>query len=232
MEVLSYKVQNFEGPLDVLLTLISKNKMNIHDIEISLLLQQYMEQINLMQQFDMDIASEFLEMAARLVHIKTVSLLPKHEEEEKELKRELTGQLIEYRQCKEIAAMLSQMMNFNRLVKEPEKIPVDMRYTLNHAPELLLKAYLNAAGKGKRFIPVREERFKELVVRRFVSVASQVSAIMEALKGSGEIMLETFFQNKTDSSERVAAFLAVLELVKEKRIRIEDESENVVLRLT
>lgn len=232
MEVLSYKVQNFEGPLDVLLTLISKNKMNIYDIEISLLLEQYMEQINLMQQFDMDVASEFLEMAARLVHIKTVSLLPKHEEEEKELKRELTGQLIEYKQCKEIAAMLSQMMNFNRLVKEPEKIPVDMRYTLNHAPELLLKAYLNAAGKGKRFIPVKEERFKELVVRRFVSVASQVNVIMEALEGNGEIELEAFFKNKADSSERVAAFLAVLELVKEKRIRIEDESKNIVLKLT
>ena len=232
MEVLSYKVQNFEGPLDVLLTLISKNKMNIYDIEISLLLEQYMEQINLMQQFDMDVASEFLEMAARLVHIKTVYLLPKHEEEEKELKRELTGQLIEYKQCKEIAAMLSQMMNFNRLVKEPENIPVDMRYTLNHAPELLLKAYLNAAGKGKRFIPVKEERFKELVVRRFVSVASQVNVIMEALEGNGEIELEAFFKNKADSSERVAAFLAVLELVKEKRIRIEDESKNIVLKLT
>lgn len=231
MEILSYKVQNFEGPLDVLLALISKNKMNIYDIEISVLLEQYMEQINIMQQYDMDIASEFLEMAAKLVHIKTVSLLPKHEEEEKELKRELTGQLLEYKQCKEIAELLSRMMNFNRLIKKPENIPVDMKYTLNHSPELLLKAYMNAAGKGKKFIPVKEERFKEIVVRRFVSVASQVSVIMDALSGNGKIHLEKFFENKTDSSERVAAFLAVLELVKEKKIIIEEESDEVILSL-
>ncbi|MBE6730561.1 MAG: serine protease [Ruminococcaceae bacterium] len=231
MEVLQYKVQDFEGPLDVLLTLISKNKMNICDIEISLLLEQYIEQIELMKQYDMDIASEFLEMAARLVHIKTVSLLPKHEEEEKELKRELTGQLLEYKQCKEIAALLSQMMNFNRMVREPEKIPVDMRYSLNHPPELLLKAYMNAAGRGKRFLPPKEERFNELVVRRFVSVSSQVSVIFEALSRDKKINLEEFFATKHDSSERVAAFLAVLELIKEKKIRIDEEKEDVILHL-
>ena len=231
MEALSYKVQNFEGPLDVLLTLISKNKMNIYDVEISLLLEQYMEQINLMQQDDMDIASEFLEMAAKLVHIKTVSLLPKHEEEEQELKRELTGQLLEYKQCKEIAAMLGSMMSFDRLIRNPEKIPVDMHYTLSHSAELLLKAYQNAAGRGKRFIPVREEKFNEIVVRRFVSVSSQVSVIMEALNTRKTLLLDDFFSKKTDSSERVAAFLAVLELVKEKKIRIDGEDDKVTLSL-
>ena len=231
MEALQYKVQDFEGPLDVLLTLISKNKMNIYDIEISLLLEQYMQQIDLMKQFDMDVASEFLEMAARLVHIKTVSLLPKHEEEEKELKRELTGQLLEYKECKEIAALLSQMMNFNRLIREPEKIPVDMRYSLSHAPEILLKAYMNAAGRGKKYLPPQEERFKELVVRRFVSVSSQVSVIFEALSRDKKIDLQKFFETKHDSSERVAAFLAVLELVKEKKIRIDEENEDVILHL-
>ena len=231
MEALSYKVQNFEGPLDVLLTLISKNKMNIYDIEISLLLEQYLEQIELMKHYDMDIASEFLEMAAKLVHIKTVSLLPKHEEEEKELKRELTGQLLEYKECKEIALMLSSMLSFDRLVRDTEKIPIDMKYTLNHSPELLYKAYLNAAGRGKRFIPVKEERFKEIVVRRFVSVASQVSVIIEALEKDRRINLNKFFENKYDSSERVAAFLAVLELIKEKRIKIEEEKEDINLYL-
>ncbi|MBP3704798.1 MAG: segregation/condensation protein A, partial [Clostridia bacterium] len=75
---LSYKLEVFEGPLDLLLTLISKNKLNIYDIPISTLLEQYMEQIERMQAADLDVASEFLEMAARLVHIKSVSLLPKH----------------------------------------------------------------------------------------------------------------------------------------------------------
>ena len=81
MEKLSYKLETFEGPLDLLLYLITKNKLDICDIQISELLDQYMEQINAMQEADMDIASEFLEMAARLVYMKTVSLLPKHEED-------------------------------------------------------------------------------------------------------------------------------------------------------
>ena len=78
MEKLSYKLETFEGPLDLLLYLITKNKLDICDIQISELLDQYMEQINAMQEADMDVSSEFLEMAARLVYMKTVSLLPKH----------------------------------------------------------------------------------------------------------------------------------------------------------
>ena len=97
METLSYKLEVFEGPLDLLLTLIAKNKLNIYDIPIALLLEQYMEQIERMQAENLDVASEFLEMAARLVHIKSVSLLPKREEEEV-LRRELTGQLLEYKE--------------------------------------------------------------------------------------------------------------------------------------
>lgn len=86
--VFKYKVSDFEGPLDMLLQLIAKHKMNIYDIEISALLEQYMEQINQMQENQMDVSSEFLEMASRLVYIKSVSLLPKYEEAE-ELKKSL-----------------------------------------------------------------------------------------------------------------------------------------------
>ena len=111
--VLQYKLPEFEGPLDLLLTLISKNKINICDIQISELLEQYMEQISKMQEQDMDIASEFLEMASRLVYIKSVFLLPKHEEEAQELKKELEGQLIEYQLCRKTAAMLGTMANFD-----------------------------------------------------------------------------------------------------------------------
>ena len=95
---LSYKLTVFEGPLDLLLTLIAKNKIDITDIIIADLLDQYMEQIKLMQEEELDVASEFLEMASRLVYIKSVSLLPKYEEEAEELKKELTGQLLEYQE--------------------------------------------------------------------------------------------------------------------------------------
>ena len=137
METLSYKLEVFEGPLDLLLTLIAKNKLNIYDIPITLLLEQYMEQIERMQSENLDIASEFLEMAARLVHIKSVSLLPKREEEEA-LRRELTGQLLEYQQCRETAEKLRAMVSFDRLVRPQSKIPADHAYKRHHAPEEML----------------------------------------------------------------------------------------------
>ena len=149
METLSYKLDVFEGPLDLLLTLIAKNKLNIYDIPISELLEQYMEQISRMQAENLDMASEFLEMAARLVHIKSVSLLPKREEEE-ELRRELTGQLLEYQQCKETAERLRALVSFDRLVREQSKIPADHAYKRNHAPEEMLAAYLSAMGRRRR----------------------------------------------------------------------------------
>ena len=107
MVKLSYKLPVFEGPLDLLLHLIAKHKLNINDIPIAQLLDQYMEHIEAMQQADLDVASEFMEMAARLVYIKTASLLPRPEESE-QLKRELTGQLLEYQAVQEAAAQLGE----------------------------------------------------------------------------------------------------------------------------
>ena len=112
MEKISYKLENFEGPLDLLLHLIKKNKLNIYDIQISELLTQYMAHIDKMKEQSLDISSEFLEMAARLVYIKTAFLLPRHEEAEA-LKQELTGQLVEYKQYQEIAKLMLSKMNYD-----------------------------------------------------------------------------------------------------------------------
>ena len=90
VEQLSFKVAQVEGPLDLILQLISKHKLNIYDIEITKLLEQYLAYMEVIQSREMEIASEFLEMASRLVYIKSVSLLPKHEELEEQLKKELT----------------------------------------------------------------------------------------------------------------------------------------------
>ena len=134
MEKLSYKLEVFEGPLDLLLHLIEKNKLNIYDIQISELLEQYMEQINIMQEQDLDVAGEFLSMASRLVQIKSAMLLPKYEEAE-EMKKELSGQLIEYRKCKRVAKMLAETISFDSFCREPAKIRADMRYKRSHPPE-------------------------------------------------------------------------------------------------
>ena len=230
METLSYKLEVFEGPLDLLLTLIAKNKLNIYDIPITLLLEQYMEQIERMQSENLDIASEFLEMAARLVHIKSVSLLPKREEEEA-LRRELPGQLLEYQQCRETAEKLRAMVSFDRLVRPQSKIPADHAYKRHHAPEEMLAAYLSAMGRKRRLAPPTAEAFSGIVAKPVVSVASQIVFVLRSLWKRRRVPFRELFRGKRDSSERIAAFLAVLELVKGRRLRVEGDGDDCEIRL-
>ena len=231
-ETLSYKLDVFEGPLDLLLNLIAKNKLNIYDIPIAELLEQYMAQIHEMQAADMDVASEFLEMAARLVHIKSVSLLPK-KEEEAALKQELTGQLLEYQQCKEAAMRLRERFSLDGIVRAQADIPADLTYKRHHKPQELLSAYLSMLGKKKPPEPQKpEDTISKLITRRVVSVASQIVFVLRSLWKKRHVSLKELFRVKNDPSERVAAFLAVLELVKDKRLRVDGDGEDCEIKLT
>lgn len=231
-ETLSYKLDVFEGPLDLLLNLIAKNKLNIYDIPIAELLEQYMAQIHEMQAADMDVASEFLEMAARLVHIKSVSLLPK-KEEEAALKQELTGQLFEYQQCKEAAMRLRERFSLDGIVRAQADIPADLTYKRHHKPQELLSAYLSMLGKKKPPEPQKpEDTISKLITRRVVSVASQIVFVLRSLWKKRHVSLKELFRGKNDPSERVAAFLAVLELVKDKRLRVDGDGEDCEIKLT
>ncbi len=230
MEKLSYKLPAFEGPLDLLLYLITKNKLNICDIEISELLDQYLQHINAMKEQNMDVASEFLEMAARLVYIKTVYLLPKHDEAE-ELQRELSGQLLEYQECRRVAQLMAEHLSFNSFVREPAEIEVDQTYRRFHTPAELLAAYQNAAGRGRRFVPPPPEAFSGIVTHRIVSVASQIIYVLRRLWRTDGVKYESLFDSKREKSDLVATFLAVLELVKGKRVRVEGESRHATVKL-
>ena len=231
-ETLSYKLDVFEGPLDLLLNLIAKNKLNIYDIPIAELLEQYMAQIHEMQAADMDVASEFLERAARLVHIKSVSLLPK-KEEEAALKQELTGQLLEYQQCKEAAMRLRERFSLDGIVRAQADIPADLTYKRHHKPQELLSAYLSMLGKKKLPEPQKpEDTISKLITRRVVSVASQIVFVLRSLWKKRHVSLKELFRGKNDPSERVAAFLAVLELVKDKRLRVDGDGEDCEIKLT
>ena len=141
MEKISYKLDVFEGPMDLLLHLISKHKLNIYDIPIVTLVEQYIDYVRQMQEEDMYIAAEFLEMAARLVYLKSVSLLPVYTEAE-ELKQELQGELIEYRDMKLLAGKLSENTEgFGTFIRQPEKIDPDQTYKRLHDLEELFSAY-------------------------------------------------------------------------------------------
>ena len=230
MDAISCKLPAFEGPLDLLLTLISKKKLNIFDIEISVLLTQYMEHMNAMQELNLEIASEFLEMASRLVYIKTVSLLPKHDEVE-ELKRELTGQLLEYKECQEMAKKLGAQVSFDSIAGVPEAIEFDHTYHRNHDPNEILSAYLLAVGKGKRRLPPPATAFSPIIAHAVVSVSSKIMFILRRVWDGKKVRFGSLFEPAQSKSELVATFLAVLELVKAKRLHIEESGREVAVKL-
>lgn len=219
MDTISYKLDVFEGPMDLLLHLISKHKIDINDIPILLLIEQYLDYVRLMQEEDMEIASEFLEMAARLVYIKTVSLLPVYKEEAQELKEELQGELSEYRDCKIMAGKLSEQANgFDYLSREPERFAPDMTYKRLHAPVELVRAYVAAVGRGKRNLPPPVEVFTNLIARKIVPIRDRVLFVIGRLAEKKKRKFTAFFEDAGSRSEMVATFLAMLSLAKEKKI--------------
>ena len=222
MERPSFTLDGFEGPLDLLLHLISKHKLNILDIPISQLLDQYLEYLEGARAQDLDIASEFLEMAARLVYLKTLSLLPRREEEE-QLKTELTGQLLEYQALKVVAALLAaQNRGHTIFVRGPQLVEVDKTYQCRHLPKELARAYVSATGRGKRRLPPPVESFQPLVSRPVVSVESRMEYLTAALSRPQRI--SQLFLKSRNRSELGATFLALLEMVKDKRVEVSGET--------
>ncbi len=229
MEKIQYKLDVFEGPMDLLLHLISKHKLNINDIPIFELVEQYIEYVHQMERSDMEVASEFIEMAARLVYIKTVSLLPVYEEAQ-QLKMELQGELLEYRDCKLIAGKLAeQASGFDYFYREPEVPERDYTYKRVHAPGELLAAYISAIGKGKRKLPPPIEAFSDIVSKKVVSVNSRVVFIYRKLLKSAKSRFNEFFDCSNSRSQMVATFLALLELIKANKISIDDENTVITL---
>ena len=232
MEKLSYKLEVFEGPMDLLLHLITKHKLDIYDIPILELVEQYTDYVREMQEENMEVASEFLEMAARLVYIKTVSLLPVYDEAE-ELKNELRDELLEYRDCKILAGKLSQMTDgFNYTVRAfPEEVAPDMSYKRLHEPSELLGAYSLAAGKKLRRLPPPLDSFKTIVTKKIVSVGSKIESIVTSLKSKRKRRLYDIYREAKSRSDLIAAFLAVLELAKNKTIYVSGDGDDIQIEL-
>lgn len=231
MEQLSYKLDVFEGPLDLLLHLINKHKLDISDIPIFELVGQYLAYVGQMRGENLEVKSEFLEMAARLVYIKTVSLLPVHEEAE-ELKKELSAELIGYRDCKLLAARLAlRTEGFDYIEKAPEYVEPDLAYKRLHEPAELLRAYSLAAGRKRRRLPPPVESFRAIVAHKIVSVTSKIDDIMEVLKKSKKQRLLTILKRSKSRSDLIAAFLAVLELAKNKTVFISSSGDDAQISL-
>lgn len=221
METLTFKLEDFEGPLDLLLHLINKNKMDLHNIPILALIDQYTAFIATLDEGRLEAASEFIEMAARLVQMKSYLLLPRSEEAER-LQQELTGQLIEYEACKRMAGRLGRLAADTFIaVRRPMPAEQSTDYRLHHEPSLLADAWNGLMGRSLRRRAPSQERFEPLVAAPFVSVESRVVHVLRSLLRGRVQALRQLFSRKDSRSQTVATFLAVLELVRAGRVTIE-----------
>ncbi len=225
MKQLNFKIEDFEGPLDLLLVLISKHKMNILDIEILVIVSQYLAVINEAREQDLDIASDFIDMAARLIYLKSVYLLPKNEESEK-LKQELQGQLIEYSQAKKASELLRESFIGDSLfVRETQEIEVDLTYDNIHPVSDLIDAYKQLSDRALSKAPPKAEKFDSIVTAPIVSVQSKIFSLLKNLMRNKVGNIKTVFSLVKTRSEAVATFLAILELLRAQRMNLSDDGE-------
>ena len=225
MEGLSFKLEVFEGPLDLMLSLIQKHKLNIQDIEISILLEQFMLYLERMTEADIEVTSEFLEMAARLILIKSAALLPKEEIEE--LKKELQGALIEYALCKTMAERLQKRYQGDQIfVRKPAEIEFDRSYNGSHQPEELMLALGAVTDRTRKKAYYRPKSIKPIVAKSYVTVFTGIMTVLKSLRKKGTVTMDELYKDQPRSRE-VATFLAILELSKQGRIIISEDGASV-----
>ena len=228
MEELSFRLEIFEGPLDLMLSLITKHKLNIRDIEISVLLDQFLDYLDKMHEADIEIAGEFIEMAAHLIYIKTSDLLPKHEAEE--LKKELSGRLIEYAQCKAAAERLRRHYRGDVIfVRDPLELPVDSTFHGELDKYELLSSYLAVSGKSEKLKNDARTVLKPIVVQNYVSVFTKLIYVLRQLRTGSMVNVRSLYSGQTRSAQ-VAVFLALLELSKNGRIEFSEDGEYITKR--
>ena len=224
METIQYKTEQFEGPLDLLLTLISKNKIDIYDIPISLLCDQYMEYITAEENADLDSSSEFLLMASELMLIKSRMLLPKDEEEE-DPRAALVEAMLEYKRAKEAAEKMSPLYSTYcfRMIKEQDEISVDRKYVADHDAALLQAAFINALREA----PIKDEdakiKFEPIVAHPRVTVVEAATTLINRFKTKKKIYLDDYFDSRS-RSELIAKFMAILEMLKSGLLNINLDS--------
>ena len=223
-EALTYKIDTFEGPLDLLLTLISKNKMEIADIRITVIFEQYMAYLDRMKQMDMEIAGEFIVMASELMLIKSRILLPKAEDPDAEDPRaRLAAALLAYRQAKEAAAYLEAQYSYfsARYVKDEDEVPVDSGDIAQHDIQLLQKALARLFSKKDTEAPPAMTGINPIIKKTVVPVSEKIREVSHRLSTGGTMPFLSLFDRAETKSEIVALFMAVLSLVKDGYILLE-----------
>jgi len=220
------EMEDFVGPLDLILHLLSKNKIEIQDIRISQLLDQYMAYLEERKRMDLDIASEFVAMAAHLMYIKTRMLLSIHDEEALSEMEQLIQSLEErrrsenYQKIKEVAALLRTRGETGRdlFVRMPERRQEDKSYRYTHEKKDLVTAMRAVLERGEENMPLPERMIERIVPREPYPVARKAAEIIKELLARGVTRFLALFRGNRSRSEIVATFIAVLELSRTKKI--------------
>ena len=234
MADVSFRLEVFEGPLDLLLHLLSKNKIEIKDSPIAEILTQYLAYIEQMREFDMEVAADFISMAAQLVYIKSKMLLPVYEEEDAEDPRAaLIQALEEYQRIKQVSSRLGVMSEVGRdlYVRPQEPLDKKREQLFRNTPQDLLRAIQDILERSDRKLPPPIRAFTGIVGREPVPVDRKIDLLIRRFKQHDLLDFSALVLESGSRSDIVALFLAVLELSKSRKIMIEGEEGQYYLRL-
>ena len=234
MDAVTYRLDQFEGPLDLLLTLIQKNKVSITDIPISLICDQYVEYLAEAQRLDMDVASEFIVMASELMLIKSRMLLPREDEEDDDPRATLTDALLRYQQAKEAAAKLSPLYAYysGRMVKDTDEISVDKTFVHDQDVTSLCAAIRRIIAYNNALERAATTTFTPMISKPIIPVEIKIVSILRTIESRGVATLDDLIVGEASLPDIIACFLGVLELVKIRKLLVEDDgpdTENALL---
>lgn len=225
MDAVTYRLEQFEGPLDLLLTLIHKNKVSITDIPIALICDQYMQYIGEAEELNMDVASEFIVMASELMLIKSKMLLPREEEDEEDPRAQLADVLLRYQQAKEAAQKLAPLYAFysGRMVKDTDEISIDRTYVQDQQVTDLCTAVRRIIAYNNALEKAATTTFTPMISKPIIPVEIKIVSILRTLEKRGAATLEELIIGESTLPDIIASFLGVLELVKVRRLLISDD---------
>ena len=222
MDALNYRLETFEGPLDLLLSLIQKNKMSIDNIQINVICEQYIAYIEEAQSLDMELASEFIVMASELMLIKSKLLLPKPEAEEEDPRAALADALLKFQQAKEAAKKMALLypVYSGRLEKDTDEISVDKTFVLDQDIESLCLAVRRIVTYNENRPKSERSVFTPMISSPIVPVEVKITGILNKMSKKKATSLKELLDESVSLPDMIAIFLGVLELIKIRRILI------------
>ena len=222
------KIENFEGPLDLLCHLIDKNKMNINDINLSEITDQYIDYINQMEKMNLEVTSEFLIMASTLLYLKSKSLLPREADDEEELtEEELLERIIEYKKYKEITKTLRENYDIfsKRFYKMEEEITLPkQKLEKDYDKEIISSLYLDLIERTSTKLNQNAKNIEKIAITDTYTVASKVKEIFRQLLKKPRFVFNKFYKiSENNKQEVVTAFTGLLELSRRSKVTTSQE---------